>query len=199
VDELLSAGFEVIATDIAPQMIADGRRRFDQRRNVRFEVAPADEIPVGDATLDAVTIMGVLEYLNDEEAVYREARRALKPNGVLIVTYPHYWSPTRAWYRLAKPLAAPVLAVLRALLGRAQPPGGLKHREYRLRQTIAEVEAQGFEVNDVVFYNFKLGFRPLEDWFPRATARQSERLERFCRTQGLRGIGTGFILRARRK
>ncbi len=190
VDDLLKAGFEVIATDIAPHMIEDGRKRFAGHSHVRFEVMPADKIPVADGELDAVTAMGLVEYLNDEKAVYREAKRALKPGGRLIVTYPHRASPTRAWNRLTNFLARPFLAILR----RGKPARGVKHREYCLPCAITLVECAGFEVTDVVFYNMKLGFRPLEHWFPKATVWLSERLEKYCRTPVLRRIGTGFIL-----
>ena len=190
VDDLLRSGYEVIATDIAPHMIEDGRKRFGSAAHVRFEVAPADKIPTPDGSLAAVSAMGLMEYLNDEDAVYREMHRALKPGGLAIVTYPHRCSPTRAWNRFTHALVAPFLPVLR----RGKPVSGVKHREYDLQPTIDQLERAGFKVTDVIFYNFKLGFRPLEHWFPKATVWVSERLEKYCRTPFLRGIGTGFIL-----
>lgn len=195
VDDLLTADFDVLATDIAPHMIEDGRKRFAGRERIRFEVAPAHTIPVSNASVHAITAMGLVEYLNDEDAVYREAHRALRSQGTLIVTYPHYYSPTRAWNRLTHALVKPFLRILR----KDKTPKGVKHREYHLDCAIRSIEQAGFAVTDIVFYNFKLGFRPLDQWFPKITVWISERLERYCRTPLIRRIGTGFIIKAIKK
>jgi len=178
--------------DIAPGMIDECRKRFGQETGVRFDVASADHLPETDGSVDAVTAMGLLEYLNDEDAALHEFARILKPNGLAVLTYPHHASPSRAWNRLTHQIAKPFLAVLR----RGKPAGGVKHREYRLKPTLAQIHHAGFDVKDVVFYNMKLGFRPLDALFPKATVWIASRLERFCRTPILRRIGTGFIVLA---
>lgn len=194
-EALLQAGFQMIATDIAPSMIEDAQKRFQHEPKATFAVAPADQIPTPDGTLDGVTAMGLVEYLNDEEAVYQDIYRALKPGGIALITYPHYWSPTRIWDRITHALVKPLLRLIR---GKPSVASGVKHREYQLHTTVASLEQQGFLVQDTVFYNFKLGFRPIEHLFPRSTVWLSERLERFCRTPILRRIGTGFILRVKK-
>lgn len=193
VDDLTKKGFRVLGTDIAPTMIEECRGRFADRPQATFDVSPADKIPLQDTEASAVTAMGLLEYLNDEPSVLREFRRVLKPGGVAVLTYPHKGSPTRIWNRLTHTLIKPVLRAIRG-----PKTTGVKHREYELGPTLQQVRDAGFEIKDVIFYNMKLGFRPLDTILPRTIVWISERLERFCRTPFLRRIGTGFIVVAKK-
>lgn len=195
IGELLARGFEVTGTDIAPGMIEECRKRFASNPHATFSVAPAERLPFSDGSQDAVTAMGLLEYLNNEDAVLKEFHRVLKPGGIVLLTYPYYWSPTRVWDRLTHALAWPLLAT--GIIKR-RDASGVKHREYLLNPTLSNIRAAGYEVTDVVFYNFKLGFRPLDTLVPKFIVRIAETLERFCRTPILRSIGTGFIVRAKK-
>jgi hypothetical protein len=49
-----------------------------------------------------------------------------------------------------------------------------------------------------VYYNFKVFLEPLDRWFPHASVRVSRRLESLGRGP-LRRLGTGFIVKARKK
>lgn len=193
VDALLDKGYHVLGTDIAPGMIEECRKRFSEKPHASFNVSPADQIPLEAMKAEAVTAMGLLEYLNDETSVLREFRRVLKPGGLAILTYPHKWSPTRIWNRITHTIARPFLRIIRG-----KKVSGVKHREYELASTIQHVQDAGLEIKDVIFYNMKLGFRPLDSLFPRTIVWISERLERFCRTPILRRIGTGFIVVAKK-
>jgi SAM-dependent methyltransferase len=48
----------------------------------------ADAIPVRDAVADAVLSSQVIEHLPDPEEALREARRILKPGGLLFISFP---------------------------------------------------------------------------------------------------------------
>ncbi len=55
----------------------------------------ATRLAVAPATFDAVVALDILEHVQDDAAVLREAYRALRPGGVLVVTVPAYqflWS-----------------------------------------------------------------------------------------------------------
>lgn len=194
VKELLDSEFVVTGTDIASRMIEECTTRFANEPRARFLVCSADQIPLSDSSQSAVTAMGLLEYLNDEPATLMEFCRLLKPDGIAIITFPHFWSPSRVWNRFTHLLAIPILA----LIGKRRQTSGVKHREYKLAPTLHMIRTAGFKIEDVVFYNFKLGFRPLDSVFPKLSIKIAEALERFYRTPLLRRIGTGFIVRARK-
>ncbi len=192
--DLLDAGYRVYGTDIAPHMIEECQKQFGSDSRVRLEICAAEKIPVADGSLSAVSAMGLLEYVNNEDDVLKEFLRVLPSKGIALLTYPHFYSPTRIWNRFTHALISPFLKIKRY----GQAPKGVKHREYKLKETIAQVEKQGFKVEDVIFYNFKTFCRPLDILFPALSVKISEPLERFARTPILRRIGTGFILLARK-
>lgn len=55
----------------------------------------ADQLPVGDAMLDVVVALDVLEHLDDDRRALDEILRVLRPGGMLLATvpaYPFLWS-----------------------------------------------------------------------------------------------------------
>jgi len=54
-------------------------------------MASADDIPVGDSSLDAVVLTQVLEHVPEPQRVLRELHRITKPNGWLFMTTPLVW------------------------------------------------------------------------------------------------------------
>lgn len=49
------------------------------------QVAPASQLPFDAHTFDAVLMISILPMLHDRDAALREARRVLKPDGVLVI------------------------------------------------------------------------------------------------------------------
>ena len=49
-------------------------------------------LPFEDATFDAVTMLAVLEHIEQEQQILREIHRVLVPGGKLILTVPSVWS-----------------------------------------------------------------------------------------------------------
>ncbi|MBM3272858.1 class I SAM-dependent methyltransferase [Candidatus Kaiserbacteria bacterium] len=189
VDGLLEKGYRVTCTDAAPEMIERAKEEHGSKANVSFMVGDAYGLDVPAESYDIVTAMGLIEYLDREDDFLTEVGRILKPRGTFIVTYPNYTSPWRAWNRIG-------LAVL-GLIRPAKVPE-ITHREYTARAAARRLQAHGFEVVDCVYYNFRLVPYPLDRWFPRLTVIQSRALEFLARTV-LGFLGTGFILKARKK
>ncbi|MFN4292676.1 MAG: class I SAM-dependent methyltransferase [Thermoflexales bacterium] len=75
------------AVDVQPAMVDALRRRLRQARldNVVAQVAPASQLPFDAHTFDAVLMIAILPMLHDRDAALREARRVLKPDGVLVI------------------------------------------------------------------------------------------------------------------
>ncbi len=77
----------VFALDVQPAMIARLRRRLPPAARARVHplVASAFHLPFPTAAFDAVVMVSTLPMLRDVGLALREVRRALKPNGLLIV------------------------------------------------------------------------------------------------------------------
>jgi SAM-dependent methyltransferase len=89
--EAAALGFEASGIDVAEGMIAeaDARRRalppaIGQR--LTFRVGDVLTAELAAASVDAVTALGLLEYLDDDAAFFRSAARWLRPGGVLVVS-----------------------------------------------------------------------------------------------------------------
>lgn len=55
----------------------------------------ARNLPFGDASVDAVVMLDIVEHIADPAAVLAEARRVLRPGGCLVVSVPHKGPLTR--------------------------------------------------------------------------------------------------------
>jgi ubiquinone/menaquinone biosynthesis C-methylase UbiE len=81
--ELADEGAEVVGVDPSESMLAMARRREIPR--ARFEPGDALSLPVADASFDAAVSTQVLEYVEDVAGALREAHRALRTGGRLLV------------------------------------------------------------------------------------------------------------------
>jgi arsenite methyltransferase len=81
--ELADQGADVLGVDPSESMLAMARRREIPR--AEFEVGDALSLPVADASFDVAVSTQVLEYVEDVAAALREAHRALRPGGRLLV------------------------------------------------------------------------------------------------------------------
>ena len=78
---------EVIATDVTPEMLNEGRRLKDEGgiRNVEFREADAHSLPFDDATFDIVTCRRAAHHFADVARTLSEMQRVLKPRGRLVI------------------------------------------------------------------------------------------------------------------
>lgn len=83
----VGAPWRVYALDAQPESLEFLRKRFPAER-VLEPAANGGGIPLGDASLDAITSLDVLEHLRDDAASVAEFRRTLKPGGIAVVTVP---------------------------------------------------------------------------------------------------------------
>lgn len=82
---------EVTGADLSP----DGLQFCRARGHDRLVMAPVTSLPFADDSFDLVTVLDVMEHVDDHEGGFREIRRVLRPGGAVIVLVPAYrflWS-----------------------------------------------------------------------------------------------------------
>ncbi len=75
----------VLAVDGSEPMLEAARARLARFDNVEVRGGDLESLPLEDGTLDAAVMFLALSYVADGEAVVREAARALRPGGRLLV------------------------------------------------------------------------------------------------------------------
>lgn len=78
-------GWSAVGVDVAPGMIEQAERERGDLP-IRYMVASFDESGLEDGAFDTVTALGLIEYLPDDDALFAEARRLLRPGGRIAVS-----------------------------------------------------------------------------------------------------------------
>ncbi len=99
--ELALNAASVTGVDISEEAIGYAREHF-ARPNLTFEHAPAQSIPLPDASFDLITAFEVIEHLEDWRALLSEVKRLLAPGGQFLVS-----TPNKAYYADSRKFAGP--------------------------------------------------------------------------------------------
>jgi len=82
----------VIQSDISYEMVNLAKNSKKNNSKTIYVVSDAEKIPCIDGSLDAIMIVGALHHLPSPITFFKEARRALSPNGIIIVgCEPNSW------------------------------------------------------------------------------------------------------------
>jgi 2-polyprenyl-3-methyl-5-hydroxy-6-metoxy-1,4-benzoquinol methylase len=112
--------------------------RFCNERGVtNVQLVPAGEMPFEDNTFDVVTMLDVLEHIDDDRGTLGDLYRVLKPGGSLLISVPAY-----------------------KFLWGAQDEISNHKRRYVAAQLKARMEEAGFRVRKLSYFNTLL-FPPI--------------------------------------
>jgi SAM-dependent methyltransferase len=81
---LRCAGFDAVGLELSPWVVNYARETFQ----VPVFTGPLEDQRLGESSLDIVVLMDVLEHLPDPTGTMREAMRALKPDGLIVIQTP---------------------------------------------------------------------------------------------------------------
>jgi len=198
VDELVARGCTYFGIDHSSQMIAECQTRYESVPNVHFSVARVEATGLPSQSMDAVICVGVLERIEDNDAVLAELARVLRVGGTLIVTHSNRVSPYFIWLDYVyRPIGAKVRHLLATAMRRDRPPASPRHVLQSGRGFAEQVRRHGCDVTDLEYSSYPLLLPPLDRLLPRAAAAITLRTEEL-RHHALRGLGAVIILRARR-
>ena len=76
---------KVVAIDREPAMLDAARRRLERFDNIEFRAGDLLDLPLDDASVDAVMVFLVLHHLPDPAAAVAEMARVLRPGGVVMI------------------------------------------------------------------------------------------------------------------
>jgi ubiquinone/menaquinone biosynthesis C-methylase UbiE len=79
-------GVSAIGVDVSPQMVARAEELHSLTIRARYEIAPFEKLPFGDAKFDRAFSMEALYYAVDVDRALAEAFRVLKPGGRFAVS-----------------------------------------------------------------------------------------------------------------
>ncbi len=194
-EDLVGKGFEFYGVDIAEKMIHECRKNFSHLKGAHFSVGSIEKSDFPDGYFDHIICMGVVEYIGDDVTAIKEMARLLKTGGTAIITLPNVYSPYRIWWNII--LNRYILDFIRRVILRRKTET-ICHREYRESNYTNLLSLHGFDVKDVVYYNFNILPFPLDKLLPGMAVAIAIRLEKLCRGR-LRWLSTGFIVKAVRR
>ena len=95
---LACAAMHVTGVDISADAVAFAARKY-LRANLEFKVGSCAEIPLANESVDLVVSFETIEHHDQHQAMLREIRRVLAPDGILVISSPdkHEYSDARGY------------------------------------------------------------------------------------------------------
>ena len=106
------------------------------------------KLPFEDQSFDFITMLAVMEHLENDEAILKECARLLKPGGGLLITVP-------SWY------AKPVLEFLSFKLKLINPYEILDHKRYYNREDLIRItdKVNELQIKEHIYFQWRFNNR----------------------------------------
>ena len=103
-----------------------------------------DKLPFEDRSFDFITMLAVMEHLDNDEAILEECARLLKPGGGLLITVP-------SWY------AKPVLEFLSYKLNLINPTEIRDHKRYYNKEDLVALvdKVPSLQIREHAYFQWK--------------------------------------------
>ncbi len=83
---------KIIATDITPKLVSEGRKKFKKNNNIIFKVQDFEKLSFKNNVFDIVYGISILHHVNYEKAL-KGTYRVLKDDGQIFFTEPNLLNP----------------------------------------------------------------------------------------------------------
>ncbi len=84
---LAESARRVTGVDISQEAVSHAQTKY-RAENLEFRLGSCSVIPLGDASVDVVVSFETIEHHDEHEAMMREIKRVLRPDGVMIISSP---------------------------------------------------------------------------------------------------------------
>lgn len=107
-----------------------------------------DKLPFEDGSFDFITMLAVMEHLENDEAILKECARLLRPGGGLLITVP-------SWY------AKPVLEFLSYKLKLINPAEIRDHKRYYNKEDLITLisSIDGLQIQNHAYFQWRFNSR----------------------------------------
>jgi len=78
----------IVGVDVSPSAIDEAKSRYKGDK-ASFQVVDGTTLPFADNSFDIITSFQVIEHLDDYNSYFKEARRVLRVDGILLLTTPN--------------------------------------------------------------------------------------------------------------
>lgn len=85
---LAQTAHKVIGVDISQGAVSHAQAKY-QAANLEFRIGSCSAIPLDAASVDVVVSFETIEHHNEHEAMMREIKRVLRPEGVVVISSPN--------------------------------------------------------------------------------------------------------------
>jgi ubiquinone/menaquinone biosynthesis C-methylase UbiE len=197
-ESLVAMGSRYTGIDFSPQMIEAARQKIATLVSQgKAELATGDVRNLGfrDGAFDALTAMGVIEYLAeiDVPVVLSQFARILSPGGVAVITIPKRWhwgSLVALSLHHAKKTA---LTMVGKRKRRPQEDEGWERIYLTPGQLNRACEAAGLRLVSYKHYNMQVLCRPFTQLAPRFSYLVNRPLENLAVVPGCWSLASGYI------